>query len=379
METTELTSDAFWQSSRCRVMVNPRDGSARSEAETITRWASEHHTLDGHILFATSGSTGGRKWVALSRTALLASATAVNAHLGASPADRWLLALPDFHVGGMGILARCYQSSCPVVSLREKWSAPAYHAMACAEQVTLSSLVPAQLVDLVQADLPAPPSLRAVLIGGGRLETGIYQKARDLGWPVVETYGMTETSSQVATASLTSRSLKVLPCWQTKTTAEGRLMVRGVPALTGYVSCDGGLCHMRDPKEGGWFCTGDVVDLQDDTLVVKGRADRCVKIMGELVNLAEVEKALGDCAQTSDVLHQDIVVTAVPDIRNEHRLIACCDHETGLDDLLSRYNATCHPVCRIHSGVLLGHIPRSSLGKVLHAQLNRMVVQAMTK
>jgi O-succinylbenzoic acid--CoA ligase len=365
-------------------MVNPRDDRARSEAEMITRWAAEHHSLAGHVLFATSGSTGGSKWVALSRTALLASATAVNNHLCASPADRWLLALPDFHVGGMGILARCYQSSCQVVSLHEKWSARAYHALACAEQVTLSSLVPTQLVDLVYGRLPAPPSLRAVLIGGGRLEKGVYQKALDLDWPVMETYGMTETSSQVATASLTSRSLKVLPCWQTKITEEGRLMVQGEPALTGYVSCDGGVCRVLDPKEAGWFRTGDIVDLQGDTLVVKGRADRCVKIMGELVNLAEVESALIRCAQTGDVLrqnlvHQDIVVTAVPDRRNGYRLIACCDHEMGLDDLIDRYNATCHPVCRIDSGVLLVNIPRGTLGKVAHAQLARMVVQAVTK
>lgn len=156
-------------------------------------------------------------------------------------------------------------------------------------------------------------------------------------------------------------------------------MVRGAPALTGYVSCDGGVCRVLDPKEDGWFRTGDIVELQEDILVVKGRADRCVKIMGELVNLAEVEKALGDCAQTGGVSHQDVVVAAVPDTRNGHRLIACCDHEIGLDDLLERYNGACHPVCRIHSGLLLEFIPRSSLGKVLHAQLDRMVVQAMTK
>lgn len=358
-------------------MVNPRDDRARMEAETISRWAVDQDALAGHLLFVTSGSTGGGKWVALSRSALLASATAVNQHLCAGATDRWLLALPDFHVGGMGILARCYQSGSAVVSHEGKWNAESYHALLGAEKVTLSSLVPTQLVDLVRRGLSAPPSLRAVLIGGGRLESEVYERARDLAWPVMETYGMTEASSQVATASLISRSLKILPCWQAETARDGRLRIMGEPLLTGYVSCDDGVCRMTDPKEDGWFSTGDCVDLQHDTLVVQGRVDRCVKIMGELVNLAEVERAIIDCAPTQFMANHDLVVVAVPDARNGQRLIACCDREIGLGDLLDRHHVSCHPVCRITSVIMLGRIPRSALGKVLYASLREKVMMKL--
>jgi len=378
MGKTDLTTSDFWESSLCQVMVNQRDDRARAETEKIQPWAQKQAELAGHVLFATSGSSGGSKWVALSREALLSSARAVNEHLSAGPEDRWLLALPDFHVGGMGIAARCYAASSSMVTMDEKWSAQAYHALAEREKVTLSSLVPTQVVDLVRSGLHAPPSLRAVLIGGGRLDDSTYSEACDLGWPIVETYGMTETASQIATASVGSRSLKVLPCWQVKTHADGRLMVKGDPLLRAYVSSDDRVeegCQMIDPKDDDWFVTGDVVDLLDDTLTVKGRADRCVKVLGELVNLAELESDLMRFLGDGGISLQDFAVIAVPDVRRGHRLVLCCDSDAKLDEYVETYNEECSPVSRVDSIVVLGFIPRSSLGKILHAQLLDFICQ----
>ncbi len=70
--------------------------------------------------------------------------------------------------------------------------------------VTLTSLVPTQVHDLVQCALACPPSLRAVVVGGAELDPVLGERARELGWPVLQSYGMTEAASQVATASLAS-------------------------------------------------------------------------------------------------------------------------------------------------------------------------------
>lgn len=379
MDTTELTSDEFWQSDQCRIMVNPRDDRSLAEAEIIQSWAHKQSALSGHVLFSTSGSSGRSKWAALSRESILASARVVNQFLSASESDIWLLALPDFHVGGMGILARSYTASCQVVYMGGKWDARAYHAMVLTEGVTLSSLVPTQLVDLVQSGLSAPPSLRAVLIGGGRLDDAVYQQAIDLGWPVMETYGMTETCSQVATARLGSRDLKVLSGWQTQISDDGRLMINGEALLTAYVSCHDGLCEIQDPKQEGWFTTGDVVELTANCLLVKGRADRCVKVLGELVNLAEVESAVSNTIENEEISGHESVVTSIPDIRNGSRLVLCSDKdvdlrlELNLEELRLRYNDTCHPVERIESVCLLGEIPRSALGKIRYGELSDLV------
>ena len=63
---------------QCQVMVNDRDPKAMAEAEVIRYWAVEQPELQGHLFFATSGSTGHGRWVALSRAALLSSARVVN-------------------------------------------------------------------------------------------------------------------------------------------------------------------------------------------------------------------------------------------------------------------------------------------------------------
>src|SRR5207253_1068669 len=78
-------------------------------------------------------------------------------------------------------------------------------------KVTLTSLVPTQVFDLVSANLTAPKNLRAAVIGGGALDPSLYLKARELGWALLPSYGLTECASQVATASLDSLGKKEFP------------------------------------------------------------------------------------------------------------------------------------------------------------------------
>ena len=369
----DMTSAEFWESGHCQVMVNARDASAVAEAGIIGSWLEQQADLSGHLLFATSGSSSGRKWVALSRAAMLASARMVNRHLAADTRDCWLLALPDFHVGGMAIYARCYEAGCRVVHARGKWDPVSFHGLAASEEVTLSSLVPTQLFDLVQRGLRAPSTLRALLIGGGRLDDGLYQQAVSLGWPVMETYGMTEAASQIATSGSGSRELEILPGWEARTTPDGRLRIKGEPLLTAYVSCDGAACQLADPKTDGWFETGDLVTREADKLVIKGRADRCVKILGELVDLSKVERGLALAAEEMKLAQQEWVVVAVPDRRRGMQLVLCSDGSNHSEQLLGSYNRSCSPVERIEGLFAAAEIPRSPLGKVLYRELAKMV------
>jgi O-succinylbenzoic acid--CoA ligase len=359
---------------QCQVLVNDNDPKAMAEAEVIRYWAVEQPELQGHLFFATSGSTGNGRWVALSRAALLSSARVVNEHLGVTADDRWLLALPTFHVGGLGVLARSYAASCSVVVMEEKWDAEAYHRLCCENKATFSSLVPTQMVDLVNGGVKAPSSLRAVLIGGGRLEDSVYEKAVDLGWPVVETYGMTETCSQVATAMLGQREMKILPSWETKLDYDGRLMLTGEAVLTGYVTCIDNHCVFTDPKKGGWLVTDDIAEINEGCIIVKGRADRCVKVLGELVNLDQVQREFA----ASLGVDEEFPVVSLPDIRRGAKLIACTEQVDVSLDLLEKYNAQCNPLHRIES-VQRVEILRSPLGKVRYSQLQTQLMRQKRK
>jgi len=374
MESVLLNNSDFWLAekcqSKCLVMVNERDATAVAEAEIIRPWVEARSELDGHVLFSTSGSMGRRKWVVLSRDALMASARAVNEHLGVTKKDKWLLALPLFHVGGMGILARSYAAGCDVVKYSEKWDAQGYHDFLEHEQISLSSLVPTQLVDLVNSGCEAPASLRSVLIGGGRLDDDIYWRATELGWPVVETYGMTETASQVATAvpGSGSRSLEVLPIWKTRTDEQLRLWLSGTALMVGYVSVNQGVVQMVDPKRDGWFLSGDVAQVDGRKLKIQGRSDRCVKVLGELVSLDDVEREWRKFVVLENAPERVSVVVAEDHVRKGASLVLCVEGREKLNDrVLEKWNGSCHPLYRIEKVSYVDQFARSALGKVLYS------------
>ena len=355
-------------------MVNTRDAIAVKEARMVDAWARQQPELSGHLLFSTSGSSGGRKWVALSRQALLASASMVNEYLSADANDRWLMALPDFHVGGMGILARCYDTGSELLRLAGKWDPELYRSTADSEGISLSSLVPAQLYDLVDQELHAPQSLRAVMVGGGRLSDRVYEQALKLGWPVMETYGMTETCSQIATATPGSRDLVILPGWQTKISDRHCLSIKGAALLTGYVLCSGDVCEFVDPKQDGWFTTEDVVQCEAGNIRVQGRVDRCVKVLGELVNLSEVESKV-EVAAVGGLPAGSLAVVALPDKRKGYKLILCGEQSCDLNGILKVYNVESHPVERLDGVCVLSEIPRSPLGKVRYGLISQLAAE----
>lgn len=190
MDAPVLITDRFWNDDE-PVFMGGFDG----ELPDID-------ALCGQVLFKTSGSTGAPKWVALSRHALQVSAQAVNAHLEVAGDACWGLALPLHHVGGFGVMARANQAGCGLAAFTQRWQAADFANWLEQQGVTHSALVPTQVHDLVAAGLSAPNSLRAVVVGGGQLAPSLGQAARDLGWPVLASYGMTEAGSQIATQGL---------------------------------------------------------------------------------------------------------------------------------------------------------------------------------
>ncbi len=330
--------DIDWLSDESHVLLNPR-----MPAEERARLQSFVTPLPGHLWLATSGTTGSLKLTALSKRAMLASAAAVNRHLQSDANDVWLCVLPTFHVGGLGIYARAFLSGARVVT--SGW-----------EGVTLASLVPAQVSDVVRAQTRAPDSLRAVVIGGGALSSSLYDDARALGWPLLPSYGMTECCSQVATATVDAPELVLLDHIEARIEDDGRLSLRSDALFTGYASEDG----FADPKNDGWFTTEDVASVDGRVLQVHGRRGDFVKIGGESVDLSRLDRILAE-------LGADAAALAIPDERLGHVIavaIASAD-----ESVIDAFNARVFPFERARRVIRVPEIPRTPLGKIMRNRI----------
>ena len=345
-----------WTSDETHVLLNPR--LPRDERAVLER-AAAAVDLRSHVFVASSGSTGTPRLVALSKTAILESARAVNRRLDTHKSDTWCCVLPTFHVGGIGIHARAFVSGARVVSAL--WNAAEFISLCGRERVTLSALVPAQVVDLVRGSYRSPVSLRGIVIGGGALSEDVYAAARELGWPVMPSYGLTEACSQVATAKFESPDLVLLDHWEARSD-DGRIAIKGPSLLTGYVDERG----LSDPKRDGWFYTSDLGHVQGRTLRVEGRVDDVVKIGGELVNVARLEALLETVRGSQDAA---LVVVSDDRLGSAIHLAATSDAR----ELTEAFNRKVLPFERIRQAHQIALIPRTALGKIRRAELRRII------
>ena len=193
-----------WQSEQSHYFFNPQ----HPRADDFKKTALKAPVLKSHIYLYTSGAS---KICLLSKKALLHSAHLANQNLQASSKDKWLISLPFYHVSGISILARAFLSGSSYSIQDGGWNPNSFKNQIEREKITLSSLVPTQVYDLLQEGLKSPSSLRALLVGGDFLSSSFYQKSRDLGWPLLPCYGATETSSHIAVAELSSLKKKSKP------------------------------------------------------------------------------------------------------------------------------------------------------------------------
>lgn len=369
-----------WESTNNHYLLNPRLSTEMCELmQTVIGFAGD---LNGQIWLMTSGSTSSTipKWVALSKNAILGSAKAVNNHLQSDASDIWMNPLPNFHVGGLGILARAHLSGAQMIDFSRisgKWDAMLFHQALCHQKVTLSALVPTQVFDLVAKQLEAPPSLRAVIVGGGALQESLYYKALRLGWKLLLSYGLTECSSQVATASLKDFSfplLTILDHVHVDISPDGLLKLKSPSLLTASAVYFQDHWKMTDPKVEGWLTTEDQGRLTNGFLEVFGRGSSFIKIGGENTSLYRLEAILEDIKLELGN-PTDLALLALPDERLGHviHLIAACSQQDRIQELIDHFQVTVLPFERIRQVHLVKEIPRSPLKKLLKQDLFKLI------
>ena len=275
---------------------------------------------DVYTIIYTSGTTGRPKGALLTYGNYWWSAVGSALNLGSHTDDRWLAVLPLFHVGGLSILVRAAIYGIPAL-LHRAFDPVAVNRAIDEDRVTIISVVSTMLQRMLdeRGNRPYPATLRCVLLGGGPAPQPLLEACAARGVPVVQTYGLTETASQVATLApadalrkLGSAGQPLLPT-ELRIAADaagdvGEILVRGPTVMRGYINRpDQTALALRD----GWLHTGDLgyLDGEGYLYVVSRRHDLIIS-GGENIYPTEIESVL-----LAHPAVAEAAVVGVPDAR----------------------------------------------------------------
>jgi len=252
----------------------------------------------------TSGTTGFPKGVRQTAGNHVSSALSSVLNLGLDEDDVWLCAMPLFHISGFSILVRSvlYGNE---IQLHAKFDAVKSAKAVGNGSVTRMSVVSLTLDkvlrEMEKEDSVAHPSFKSMLAGGGPVPIDYLNRAKALEIPVLQTYGMTETSSQTATLAASDAIRKMgsagkplffnqIKIKDIETPGEkGEVLIRGPHVTPGYI----GRFAEVDPLENGWLPTGDIgyFDTEGYLYIVDRRSDLIIS-GGENIYPAEIENVL---------------------------------------------------------------------------------------
>lgn len=281
----------------------------------------------------TSGTTGRPKGAMLSHRALLASKSLWRDldWYEWRTGDVGLLAMPMFHIGGLGWGLMALEAGMPSLILAE-FDAMRILALVDAHAFTKTFLVPAALQALIdhpnaaQTDFSA---VRTILYGASPMPLALLERSMELiGCDFAQQYGMTETAGTVAalapadhrpgnprlaSAGRALPGVEIAIRGPDGTTlppsAIGQIAIRGCANMSGYWRRPDATTEAVD--DDGWLLTGDAGWLDSEGyLHVCDRINDMIISGGENVYPAEVESALSSHPAVAEA-----AVVGLPDDR----------------------------------------------------------------
>jgi acyl-CoA synthetase (AMP-forming)/AMP-acid ligase II len=276
----------------------------------------------------TSGTTARPKGVQLTHRNLWLNAATFGWHTGVSDRDVYLHTLPMFHCNGWGMPYALAGMGASQVVLRKVNGAEVLRRVE-RHGVTLLCGAPAVVAAILDAagrwegEVPGRGRVRMVVAGAPPPTRTIERTETELGWELIQIYGLTETSPLL---TMNRRRAE----WDDLSPADraGQLARAGAPALgVRLTASDGGEVLARsnvvldgywnqpeataEALEGGWFHTGDggTIDAEGYVTISDRRKDVIIS-GGENVSSIEVEDVLHSHAAVAEV-----AVIGVPDER----------------------------------------------------------------
>lgn len=255
----------------------------------------------------TSGTTGKPKGVLQTYGNHWSSAIGSALNLGLQENDAWLTAVPLFHISGFSTLIRSVLYGIPIV-LFEKFDEEKINQALVDGKATIMSVVSTMLQRMIQqlGSRNYHPSFRCMLTGGGPVPLSLLETCNQKNIPVFQTYGLTETSSQIVTLAPEDSIRKLgsagKPLFFSDIRIEkdgeiaspnqvGEIVVKGPNVTKGYFNRNE--ANQTSFTKDGWFHTGDIGYLDEEGfLFVLDRRSDLIISGGENIYPSEIENVI---------------------------------------------------------------------------------------
>ena len=342
---------------------------------------------DVATLLYTSGTSGDPKGVMLTQSNLDGNARGTIEHIQATEDERFLGLLPLFHSFGMTTMMLVPLTVGGTVYYLPRF-VPSLVMKSLAERgITTVYGIASMYATILRLKDVGPENFKNIHMcasGGEPLPPALYEGWLErFGFPVLEGYGLTETSPVVsgnqAWANRPGTAGRLLQGVEARAIDNddnplppgevGEIVIRGYLIMKGYYNRPAETAEAIDPD--GWFRTGDVgwVD-QDNYIAITGRKKEMIIVSGENVYPREIESVL---EQHPAVAESAVIPETVGGTRGEAPVgfVVLKSGQAASDAELREHCRDHLPQYKIPKVVWIAEdLPRGPTGKILKRALD---------